>query len=223
MSNVIIRKIDHYPQSKRYKVKSWKQRHKLVFKKPKKTEKRPILNDYIIQEKFDGSRIQYVDVGDKGYIVNRRGFERSNQYPELQHLAKNIKGYNILDSEIVVLNKKGIDDFGLLARREHLLDKEKIKDRAKKTPATIMVFDILVSDGKDIMNKPLKDRQRILKKVLPKDKRIIEVKSIKNTEENFKKLINKKDVEGAVFKDINSRYDNSRDSKWLNREERVNF
>jgi bifunctional non-homologous end joining protein LigD len=212
---VKTRKITHYPKSKRYKVKNWKQRHKLVFKQPKTVESRPLSKKYIQQEKFDGSRMQLIDLGEEGLIVNRRGVIKCDQFPEFYGVAKKMPGVNIIDGEMIIQDKKGLDNFKLLAEREHLLNTDEIKQKVKQHPAKFMAFDALVVNNEGLLNAPLKERQKKLVGILPKHKNISKVKSHPNTKENFQKLKNKPHVEGIVFKDLDSGYNDSKNVEWL--------
>lgn len=180
-------------------------------KQPKSIDSIPE-GDYISQEKKDGVRTNFVDYGNYGRFINRRGADKTKQYPEFQDLAKQIPGKNIIDGEVVAYNKKGKDDFKLLSERDHLKYKKDIDEKAKKIPLTFEAFDILNFDGTDIRNLPWKERNKLLKSIGNK-KRFQVIKSYPKAK--AKELMKDKSVEGVVFKKVDSVYDNKKDDSWL--------
>lgn len=186
-----------------------------VFKQPKTTLKIP-LGNYVAQEKFDGVRTLFIDDKNKAKFINRRNVDKTKQYLELHSLAKKIPGTNVIDGEIVAFNKKGKDDFKLLAQRDHLKYKEDIKRKSQEIPLTFIAFDILNHKGKNIRHLSWKERNKILTS-LPKSKHFKIIKSY--PKEKAKNILRDKSVEGVIFKKTDSVYDNKKDDNWLKKKQ----
>ncbi|MBA7597368.1 DNA ligase [subsurface metagenome] len=94
----------------------------------------------LYERKLDGTRALAVKFGDKVKLVNRRGFEYTEQFPEI---VADLRAYPhhalMLDGEICDR------DFSTLAGHTHLQDRFKIEMRAKLHPCTFWVFDVLQS------------------------------------------------------------------------------
>ena len=78
-----------------------------LFKFPKSTKSIPKGN-YIVQRKMDGERMLFVDRGNTGFFINRRGNIKNKQFPEFNQLARKLPGKNIVDGEMVVLDRKSV-------------------------------------------------------------------------------------------------------------------
>ena len=71
-------------------------------------------------------------------LQSRRGFDLSRRWPAVAQSLSTIAGHHIVDGEMCVLDDLGRSNFDLL----HL----------RASPKTFCVFDVLVSDGADIMS-----------------------------------------------------------------------
>jgi len=164
---------------------------------------------YIFEPKLDGTRaICYLN-NESITMINRRGRDITYRYPEFDFSGKVKAKTCVLDGEIIVYDADGNPDFNLLQGREQLDNKIMIELRSKENPATYVVFDILMKNGKDLTHLSLKDRKRIL------DRTILESKDGFNTIQkifftkngrSLYRIIRKHKLEGVMAKDINSRY-----------------
>ncbi len=169
---------------------------------------------FIYEPKFDGTRaILYKNHEIK--FINRRNNNITHRYPEF-NFAKNIKAKScILDGEIIVYGKNKVPNFNMLQHREQLEQKNLISERSKKNPATYVVFDILEKDGKNLTKLPLKERRKILNKIITNSARLEKVTSSTNGKQLWKKMT-KKHFEGVMAKDIESKYHAGKRRKdWL--------
>jgi len=180
---------------------------KTFFKQPKSTNSIPKGN-YIVQPKYDGERMQYIDKGSKGLLLLNRRYEVKNkQYPEFNSLAKHYKGKNIIDGELVVYNKQGRDDFSLLSKRSHL--KYNIPQAAKQYPAKLVAFDVLQFNNNDVRNKPWSERNKLLQQFKLPNVQVIKSYPVSNATQLMKGR------EGVVFKKTDSIYDKATNDNWL--------
>ena len=167
--------------------------------------------DMVIQKKYDGSRI--IVIKDKNSIrMHTRSWknEISGFYPEVISELKKIPD-GIYDAELAFFNSSGEDT--LLT----VLSPPDSDARIGLTPK-LMIFDILVLEGRDIKVLPFEERQHLLVKIL-KDKGYTHIEKVititKNKTEYFNKLGTRK-AEGAVLKRLGSKYEeNIRSKDWL--------
>ena len=143
-------------------------------------------------------------------LVNRRGNNKTDNFPEVvRELEEYARKFCVIDSFILdgeVISED--DDFNKLLKRSLTKDKVKRKLLEKEIPVRYMVFDILESDGINLMNKPLKERLLWI----PNIKGKVEYGDIK---EVYEQAI-KEDREGVIIKDMKSPYENGKRSfNWL--------
>jgi len=118
--------------------------------------------DYIFEIKWDGYRcLSYLNGEVK--LFSRNGLDLTETFPELTGLVDSVLHKPaVLDGEIIVL-EKGVPSFNSLQARGRLKDKGKIRRAAARYPAIFVAFDILYSDGREIMDLPLSKRKEILR------------------------------------------------------------
>jgi len=162
---------------------------------------------YIWEAKFDGTRAIVYKQGDTIRILNRRARWIEYRYPEFtEGLPKLIRAKScILDGEIIITDEKGRPDFHLLQKREQLGRKLEIELRSKEMPATLVVFDILELEGKNLKNKPLSERKALLDKVVRENSILAKSIWTRNGTKLFRE-VKKLKLEGVMGKDLNSPY-----------------
>jgi bifunctional non-homologous end joining protein LigD len=108
---------------------------------------------------------------------------------------------------VLVLNEKGISDFGALQNWRSEADGDLV----------FYVFDILWYQGKDLMNLPLTERRAILTAVLPKDDdRIRESQVFAARGIEFFDAAERRGLEGIIAKKSSSAYTSDlRSREWL--------
>jgi len=161
---------------------------------------------YFFEPKLDGTRaICYIDSSIR--FINRRNRNMTYRYPEFG-FRKCIKAKScVLDGEIVVYNEKGVPDFHLLQTREQLESRLMIKTRAVQMPATYVVFDVLEVDGKQIIEKTLAERKKVLVELVDESKaENIEVIFFTKAGRKLWKELQKKKAEGMIAKNPESTY-----------------
>lgn len=167
--------------------------------------------NYLFELKFDGYRALLFISDKKVQIYNRHHQEITNLYPELQNLKR--KGNYILDGEIVVM-ENGVPSFSKLQERAHLKDKTKIKLKSASLPVVFVAFDCLYAN-KDITNKTLEERKKVLAKFLENDYFLIS-KAYTGQGKKLFKFVQKYNLEGIVAKKKDSTYEiNTRSRNWI--------
>ncbi|HEU4656175.1 MAG TPA: ATP-dependent DNA ligase [Capillimicrobium sp.] len=109
------------------------------------------------EPKWDGFRaIAFVD-GDDVHLQSRNGKPLNRYFPELRFPA----GRYVLDGEIVILNERGGQEFGLLGERIHPAA-SRVAMLAEKTPARFVAFDLLARDDDALLELPFRERRAAL-------------------------------------------------------------
>jgi bifunctional non-homologous end joining protein LigD len=93
----------------------------------------------------------------------------------------------------------------LLQRRDRLGNKLLIQERSKTSPATYVVFDILMKNGKNLTNLPLNKRKKILDKTIINGNGLEKIFFVKDCKKLWKE-ITKRRLEGVVAKLEKSKY-----------------
>lgn len=172
----------------------------------------PVLRDDIVSDprfihqiKWDGIR-GLAHIEDHIKILSKKGIDITLQYPELQCLAKHLKGKNaVLDGEIVSLNEEGKPDFSRIHLRQMQRSELRIKSILKDYPINYIIFDILFLDNRDLRNKPFHERASILRESVS-DCGIISLSEDFDDGESLFEAMKKNNMEGIVSKNIDSSY-----------------
>jgi bifunctional non-homologous end joining protein LigD len=172
----------------------------------------------LVDEPFDDPNWQY-EVKWDGYramaFINKGKvdlFSRNNKsfnekfYP-IYDLLLTWKVNAVFDGEILVLNNKGVSNFGSLQNWRSEADGELV----------FYVFDILWYEGKNLMDLPLYQRQAILNDILPTDDDRVRLGKVFNASGvDFFDAAKKMGLEGIIAKKTDSTYATDRRSKeWL--------
>jgi bifunctional non-homologous end joining protein LigD len=113
--------------------------------------------------KWDGVRaLTFVD-GGRIRLQSRNDKDLTPSFPECRALGELLGARPcVLDAEIVVMGEDGLPDFGRLQRRLHITSTTAIRKLQAELPATLVIFDVLYLDGRDLRDLPYDDRRAIL-------------------------------------------------------------
>ena len=156
--------------------------------------------NYIYELKLDGIRcLAYID-GKSVVLQNKRHKDVTAIYPELSQMNKCAERRVILDGELVVLNKDGKPDFYALQRRSLMTDSFKISLAAKSNPVQFVAYDIIYHNGKDLTDKPLMERKKILSESVNEGNNLTISRYIESNGVAFFELAKSQELEGIVAK-----------------------
>ena len=162
-------------------------------------------DDYIFELKMDGIRaLAYLD-NNQTVLINKRGKDVTQNYPELATMHRQSQKRAVIDGELVVFTK-GKPDFFRLQRRSLLVDKLKIKLSSAGYPVTFVTFDLLYCDHETVTDKPLLERKKRLNQIIKENNQIVVSRYIETKGIDFFNLAKKENLEGVVAKEKNSRY-----------------
>lgn len=115
--------------------------------------------------KWDGMRI-LADVHEGSVLLrSRTGRDVSATFPELTALAEAHADVH-LDGEVVAL-EDGLPSFSALADRMHVRDARSAAIAARRTPVTLMAFDVLRLYGVELLDRPWQERRESLDRLQP--------------------------------------------------------
>lgn len=119
--------------------------------------------------KWDGIRVIARSSSGHVRLTSRTGRDVTATYPELAELGMLARGDLVVDGEVVAIGAAGHPDFGLLQRRMNLTGTGDVARLRAEVPVTLMVFDLLEVDGRDVTGETYDTRRRLLAEVLSPD------------------------------------------------------
>lgn len=164
--------------------------------------------DWVYEVKWDGYRaLAFLKKDGDAELLSRNNKQFNERFYPIYKILKSWEMDIVLDGEILVLNEKGISNFGKLQNWRSEADGDLV----------YYVFDVLWYEGKDLTDLPLFERQEILSKILPQDDdRIRQSKVFRTSGKEFFKAAEKMGLEGIIAKKASSHYTfNNRSSDWL--------
>ena len=124
---------------------------------------------YLYEPKWDGFRAIVFRGADDVYIQSRDSRPLDRYFPELHaELLKSLPKNCVVDGEIVIATGKGLD-FDALQLRLHPAQ-SRVAKLAKETPASLVAFDLLAGDGRNLMSLPQAERRKALEEILERVK-----------------------------------------------------
>ncbi|MBD1395523.1 DNA ligase D [Mucilaginibacter glaciei] len=162
---------------------------------------------WLFEVKWDGYRALAIsDNKDGVQLISRNNLPFDKYYP-INEALKSWKMDAVLDGELLVLNEKGISDFGSMQNWRSEADGNLV----------YYIFDILWYEGKNLMGLPLSDRQAILQSVIPTDNDHIRQSNVFDANGiDFFAAAERMGLEGIIAKKADSVYTSDlRSKEWL--------
>jgi bifunctional non-homologous end joining protein LigD len=116
--------------------------------------------EWVYETKWDGFRLIAEVKRGSVRLFSRNGIELTARYPAIAQALRPIVEPCVIDGELVALDTKGRSHFQLL---QNAL-------RDERTRLQYCVFDLLFLGTEDVRHKPLLERKRLLKQMLPRTK-----------------------------------------------------
>ncbi|WP_239618807.1 ATP-dependent DNA ligase [Cohnella mopanensis] len=170
--------------------------------------------NWIAQMKWDGVRMLFYYDGHSVRLINRKGNDRTMQYPEFADPSAYCTASTfILDGELIAFDASK-PSFQEVMKRDSLRHEASIRRGVSETPVTYMVFDVLFANGSWVTDLPLRRRQQLLAELIKSQK---QVQLVTNHEDAaaLLEVMRTHDMEGVVCKQIESTYAiNGKDGRW---------
>ena len=161
---------------------------------------------WVYEEKIDGYRM-VASKTDDVRLISRQGKDLTRRFPDLVKALAGLKPKTFtLDGEVAVFDKDLVSRF------------EWLRGRPKDEPATRPVyicFDVLELDGRDLRPKPLKERRRVLERLVSNHAMVFPARRLANSCFKAWEEAVARGYEGIVAKDPESPYLPGRTLKWL--------
>jgi bifunctional non-homologous end joining protein LigD len=185
--------------------------------------------DWLFEVKWDGYRVEAVLRDGRVRLWTRNRVDAATYFPDLAGPADWIAAREaVVDGEVVALDAEGRPDFSLLQDRTGLRGLEATTGRRSRDatppsaeeraaiPLAYMVFDLLHHDGRSLLEVPLEERKRLLRRVLRPHPRVRYASHVVGEGEAFMRAAAERGLEGIVAKRRAGRYEPGRRSRdWL--------
>ncbi|MCG0239441.1 MAG: non-homologous end-joining DNA ligase [Firmicutes bacterium] len=163
--------------------------------------------EWTAEVKWDGVRCLALVEGSRVRLWSRRGRERTEQFPELQALAGQLRARQaLLDGELVVLRADGRPSFPGILERDLAVGPAEARRRAARQPALLVAFDLLAADGEEYLQNPLATRQERLRAILTPGPAAIPIESFPDGGPALFQAACQQELEGVVCKRLDSPY-----------------
>jgi len=164
-------------------------------------------DEWVFEVKWDGYRALAFTKKADVQLLSRNNKPFNEKFYPIYEILKGWSIDAVFDGEILVVDDKGISNFGNIQNWRSEADGSLV----------YYVFDLLWYDGKDLSALPLKQRQAILKEILPTDNDQIRLSKVFEASGiEFFEAAQKMGLEGIIAKKSDSPYiANSRSADWL--------
>ncbi len=128
--------------------------------------------DAAVEDKYDGIRAQAHVAGGEVKFFSRTRDEITESFPELPDALAGLTQDAILDGEIVAWDPAGrARPFSVLQQR---LGRKKVSDKMlREIPVAFLAFDVLYAGGELVIDRPLRERARILDELLAAERKTL--------------------------------------------------
>ena len=168
---------------------------------------------WLFELKWDGYRAIAVVERDRVTLTSRNAKDLLHQFKEMEGLSTAFRSIPVVvDGELCVLDSDGRPDFQALQSRDKPVRGLK---RAKPSQVTFVVFDLLYADGRDLRERPLEERKRLLEKLIVPDHGVMFSKHVLGTGKDLFALAERRGLEGIVGKLRTSPYRSTRSREWV--------
>ncbi len=133
-------------------------------------------NEFAAEPKFDGFRVAVHKNREEVELFSRNLENTTHAFPDIVsgvRKAVNAKSV-ILEGEAIAYNPL-TSEFLPFQETTKRRRKYKIEEMAKKLPLVLFVFDLLYLNGKDITQKPYKERRKLLESIIVKENPTIRI------------------------------------------------
>jgi bifunctional non-homologous end joining protein LigD len=161
---------------------------------------------WLYEIKWDGYRAVAMINKGKVNLISRNNKSFNDKFYPVVNALKVWDINAILDGEVVVLNEKGVSNFGALQNWRSEADGDLF----------YYVFDVLWLNGYDLKDLPLTKRKEILKQQIPFEGIIRLSESFETSATEFLESVSKMEMEGIIAKREESIYiEGERTKEWL--------
>ena len=115
------------------------------------------------EPKWDGFRV--LAWGDEPRLDSRNRRPLLRYFPELREAVAGLPAGTVVDGEVLIV-RNDATSFDTLQQRLHPAE-SRVNKLAAETPASLVAFDLLALEGRDLRHEPFAERQRWLAELAP--------------------------------------------------------
>jgi bifunctional non-homologous end joining protein LigD len=161
---------------------------------------------WVYEEKVDDYRMLAYKDGARVRLVSRNGVDHTRRFHDVAVAVASLKAKTlVLDGEVAVFDQQ------LRSRFDWLRD----SPDAVATPPVLIAFDVLYVKGRDISQKPLRERRARLEELLGSADRVQPVRRLASNGLAAWAQVVERGYEGFVAKDEASLYEGGPTRRWL--------
>ena len=127
-------------------------------------------HEFAAEPKFDGFRVTVHKDGNKVELFSRNLENTTHAFPDLvRGVIEKVKAKTaILEGEAIAYNPE-TQEFLPFQETTKRRRKYKVEEMAQKLPLVMFAFDLLYLNGKDITQKPYRERRKLLEQILHRE------------------------------------------------------
>lgn len=169
-------------------------------------------SEFGAEPKFDGFRLACHKDGDRVEFFSRNLEDMTHAFPDLvEGVVKEVKAKSaILEGEAIAYNPT-TQEFLPFQETTKRRRKYNIEEKAKELPLVLFAFDLLYINGRDITQKPYRERRKLLESIIKKDGGVIRLaeERVLQSASEITKFFNEAisdGLEGLMLKKLDSPY-----------------
>jgi DNA ligase 1 len=165
--------------------------------------------EWLTEWKWDGIRTQLVRRGGRTFLWSRGEELISERFPEVTDAARAFADGIVLDGEVIAFQDGRPLPFAMLQRR---IGRQKLTPKIlADAPAVMIVYDVLEHEGRDIRDRPLRERREILQGLLARAPRVFHLSEAVDAPDwtalaELRRTSRSRSVEGFMLKHLDSPY-----------------
>jgi DNA ligase 1 len=149
----------------------------------------PLIREALLEDKYDGIRAQIhcgsPDSPGRVAVFSRSREDITSSFPEMVEAFAGVKEPLVLDGEILAWNPGSTNEVGralpFSSLQTRLGRKRVTREMRDSVPVVFMAFDVLYAAGEMTMERPLKERRRVLEGLVDREQALTKVGSRLNS------------------------------------------
>ena len=175
---------------------------------------------YLFEPKWDGVRAVGFRRDGQVWLQSRRGFDLSHAFPEVVQALREVPGPDraIVDGEVVTPGPDGRPHFAAAVARSRMRREAAALEAAREWPATLVIFDLLYWQDRDLREQPLHARRAVLARWVltwPSRLPVAFSPAVAGRGHDLFEATRRHGLEGIVAKHRESPYREGRSREWL--------
>jgi len=172
--------------------------------------------DWSYELKYAGFRALLIVDGPRVVFKSERGSDLTRRLPEIEPIGKGLKRRSLVLDGVVIAGDGSVPSFRTLLHRYAKFGITDLKPK-ERVPVRYVAFDVLLVDGRSLVDQTLKQRLQQLRKLIPRSAgALLRPKSALGDGTELFAEAQSRGFEGIVAKRLDSIYEPGKRSKsWL--------